>query len=167
MSASPVLGHLRRITYRFHSHDVRKYALADTLRRATAAVIRAGGVNVSGVRGAPTHIKRWVVLRSPHVNKTSREHFWKKTFKRSFSWDAPASVAPSVDTEIPALLPANVATRITVDVPALARLREVWDTMEKAKGLVDVEAVAAESANFSRTSGTDSEAASAKTSRLN
>lgn len=144
MSASAVLGHLRRITYRFHSSDVRKYALADTLRRATAAVTRAGGLNVSGLRGSPTHIKRWVVLRSPHVNKTSREHFWKKTYKRSFQWDAPATVSPGVDLEIPTLLPANVATRIVVDAPALARLRGVWETMQSSKGLGEVQSIAAE-----------------------
>lgn len=127
--------HVRRVTYRFRSTDVRKYALNETLRRARAAVVRAGGVLVSGEKGSRPAVRRWCVLRSPHVNKTSREHFWLRTHKRAFDWDAELGrVDDAAEEEIAAALPANVAVRVEVDAPAVARLREVWDTMQKSKG---------------------------------
>jgi ribosomal protein S10 len=129
--------HVRRVGYKFHTTDVRRYAVADTVRRARAAVVRAGGVHcAAGARSAPTHVKRWCVLRSPHVNKTSREHFWKLTRRIAFDWDAEAGVVPDeAEFDIVAALPANVATRITVDSPAILRLRRVWDTMNAAPSI--------------------------------
>jgi ribosomal protein S10 len=140
MSAIPTpMGHVRRVTYRFNSTDVRRYALTETIRRAKAAVVQAGGERVSAVRTAPAHIRRWCVLRSPHVNKTSREHFWLRTHRRSFVWEAPAgSVAADVEVDIARRLPGNVATRVVVDAPAFWRLRDIVQTMETARGLGDI-----------------------------
>jgi small subunit ribosomal protein S10 len=143
MSASAAARHVRRIRFRFQSTDARRYALSETIRRAAAAVVRAGGTPVGGVSAAPPHIRRWCVLRSPHVNKTSREHFWMKTHRRSFVWDAAPGVVPAgAEIEIAELLPGNVATRVVVDAPALSRLRAVWDTMQSVKGLPDAESIA-------------------------
>lgn len=44
-------------------------------------VIAAGG-KVVGPIPLPTHIKKYTVLRSPHVNKKSREQFEMRTHKR-------------------------------------------------------------------------------------
>jgi small subunit ribosomal protein S10 len=38
--------------------------------------------NISGVVALPTKIKRFCVLRSPHVDKDSREHFEVRLYKR-------------------------------------------------------------------------------------
>ena len=38
--------------------------------------------NVAGVISLPTRIKRFCVLRSPHVDKKSREHFELRMYKR-------------------------------------------------------------------------------------
>lgn len=38
--------------------------------------------NVAGVVSLPTRIKRFCVLRSPHVDKKSREHFELRMYKR-------------------------------------------------------------------------------------
>jgi small subunit ribosomal protein S10 len=40
------------------------------------------GCNVSGVISLPTRTKRFCVLRSPHVDKDSREHFEIRIAKR-------------------------------------------------------------------------------------
>lgn len=40
------------------------------------------GAKVSGPIPIPTKIERFCVLRSPHVNKKSREHFEKRTHTR-------------------------------------------------------------------------------------
>ena len=45
------------------------------------AVLSAGG-KVSGPIPLPTHIKKYTVLRSPHVNKKSREQFEMRIHKR-------------------------------------------------------------------------------------
>lgn len=138
MSLSAPLPHVRRVTYRFNSTDVRRYALTESVRRARAAVVRAGGVTVGSVRTAPAHVRRWCVLRSPHVNKTSREHFWLRTHRRNFAWDAPAAaVEPGLEVELARRLPPNVATRTVVDAPALWRLKDIFRTIEAARGLGD------------------------------
>ena len=40
------------------------------------------GARVAGPIPLPTSINRWTVLRSPHVDKTSREQFEMRTHKR-------------------------------------------------------------------------------------
>ena len=40
------------------------------------------GCKISGVVSLPIRIKRFCVLRSPHVDKDSREHFEIRLFKR-------------------------------------------------------------------------------------
>jgi small subunit ribosomal protein S10 len=40
------------------------------------------GVSVAGPVPLPTRIKRFCVIRSPHVDKDSREHFELRTHKR-------------------------------------------------------------------------------------
>ncbi len=40
------------------------------------------GAQVSGPIPLPTHIRRFCVTRSPHVDKDSREHFEIRTHKR-------------------------------------------------------------------------------------
>jgi len=45
-------------------------------------IARKTGANISGPVPLPTEINRWCVLRSPHVDKKSREHFEIRTHKR-------------------------------------------------------------------------------------
>ncbi|MGQ0794500.1 MAG: 30S ribosomal protein S10 [Deltaproteobacteria bacterium] len=48
--------------------------IVDTVKRT--------GARVAGPVPLPTHISRYCVLRSPHVDKNSREHFEVRTHKR-------------------------------------------------------------------------------------
>jgi hypothetical protein len=46
------------------------------------------------------------VLRCPHVNKTSREHFWKLTKRFAFDWDAEFGVvSDEAEFDLVAALP--------------------------------------------------------------
>ncbi|GAB0496563.1 hypothetical protein MMPV_007876 [Pyropia vietnamensis] len=76
--------------YRFTSHDVRPWNIAESIRRSRVAVTRAGGTLDGGVATPPPHTRRWCVLRSPHVDKKSREHFVRVQHVRSYRWSLPA-----------------------------------------------------------------------------
>ena len=53
-----------------------------TLDLSARQIVEAAGAVVAGPVPLPTHIKRWCVIRSPHVDKDSREHFQLSTHKR-------------------------------------------------------------------------------------
>ena len=63
------------------------------------AVLSAGG-KVSGPSPLPTHIKKYTVLRSPHVNKKSREQFEMRTHKRLIDIYAPSIAVKEVFSKI-------------------------------------------------------------------
>ena len=69
----------QRIRIKLKSYDHRvldqsAVKIVDTARRA--------GALVSGPVPLPTSIQKYCVLRSPHVDKKSREHFEMRTHKR-------------------------------------------------------------------------------------
>ena len=59
---------------------------------------------VNGVVGLPTKIKRFCVLRSPHVDKDSREHFEVRLYKRflDLTITSPNVLDLLLKTELPA-----------------------------------------------------------------
>jgi small subunit ribosomal protein S10 len=61
---------------------------------------------VSGPIPLPTHIRRFCVIRSPHVDKDSREHFEIRTHKRLIDILDPTSKTISALTRLN--LPAGV-----------------------------------------------------------
>jgi small subunit ribosomal protein S10 len=66
-----------RIRLKGYDHrllDQSAVEIMDTARRT--------GAKVSGPIPLPTRINRWTVLRSPHVDKKSREQFEIRTHKR-------------------------------------------------------------------------------------
>ena len=66
-----------RIRLKAFDHAVIDQAAADIVRTAEKT-----GAQVSGPIPLPTKTQRWTVLRSPHVDKKSREQFELKTHKR-------------------------------------------------------------------------------------
>lgn len=55
------------------------------LDRSTVEIVdtaKRTGARIAGPVPLPTRISRYCVLRSPHVNKNSREHFEIRTHKR-------------------------------------------------------------------------------------
>ena len=70
------------------------------------------GANVAGPIPLPTHIRRFCVIRSPHVDKDSREHFEIRTHKRVIDILEPTS--KTVDPLTRLNLPAGVDISIKV-----------------------------------------------------
>ena len=64
------------------------------------------GAQVSGPVPLPTHIRRFCVIRSPHVDKDSREHFEIRTHKRLIDIVEPTS--KTIDSLTRLNLPAGV-----------------------------------------------------------
>ena len=65
---------IRLKAYDFRLLDQSTAEIVDTARRT--------GASVSGPIPLPTQIQRYTVLRSPHVDKKSREQFEIRTHKR-------------------------------------------------------------------------------------
>src|SRR5207244_11147995 len=87
-----------RIRLKAFDHAVIDQASADIVRTAEKT-----GAQVSGPIPLPTKTKRWTVLRSPHVDKKSREQFELKTHKRltDILDSRPAAVAARTQLELP------------------------------------------------------------------
>ena len=68
------------------------------------------GARVAGPVPLPTHIRRFCVIRSPHVDKDSREHFEIRTHKRIIDIVDPTST--TIDTLTRLNLPAGVDVTI-------------------------------------------------------
>jgi small subunit ribosomal protein S10 len=58
---------------------------------------------LSGVVALPTRIKKYCVLRSPHIDKDSREHFEVRSYKRFFDFttNSPAVLNALLKLQVP------------------------------------------------------------------
>ncbi|MCH7683567.1 MAG: 30S ribosomal protein S10 [Gemmatimonadetes bacterium] len=97
-----------RIRLKAFDHMVIDQAAADIVR-----AVEKSGSKVSGPIPLPTKTHRWTVLRSPHVNKKSREQFELKVHKRLI--DIPDSRSQTVDALTRLDLPAGVDVEIKVE----------------------------------------------------
>ena len=70
------------------------------------------GANIAGPVPLPTSIRRFCVIRSPHVDKRSREHFELRTHKRLIDVHEPTS--KTIDAMTRLNLPAGVDIEIKV-----------------------------------------------------
>ena len=66
-----------RIRLQAYDHRVLDQAVTDIIETA-----RGSGAQVVGPVPLPTHIERWTVNRSPHVDKKSMDQFEMRTHKR-------------------------------------------------------------------------------------
>ncbi len=97
-----------RIRLKAFDHVVLDQAAADIVR-----AVEKSGAKISGPIPLPTRMQRWTVLRSPHVDKKSREQFELKIHKRLIDIDD--SRAQTVDALTRLDLPAGVDVEIKVD----------------------------------------------------
>ncbi len=58
------------------------HRILDTSAKEIVSTAKRTGANVRGPVPLPTHIEKFTVNRSPHVNKKSREQFEIRTHKR-------------------------------------------------------------------------------------
>ncbi|MDP2576130.1 MAG: 30S ribosomal protein S10 [Gemmatimonadota bacterium] len=97
-----------RIRLKAFDHAVLDQTAADIVRTAQKT-----GATVRGPVPLPTRRQRWTVLRSPHVDKKSREQFELKTHKRVI--DIIDSKPQTVDALTKLDLPAGVDVEIKVE----------------------------------------------------
>lgn len=69
----------QRIRIRLKGYD---YKLLDESAAKIVETVKRSGARVSGPIPLPTAINKFTVLRSPHVDKKSREQFEVRTYKR-------------------------------------------------------------------------------------
>ena len=93
---------IRLKAYDFRLLDQSTAEIVDTAKRT--------GAHVSGPIPLPTQIQRFTVLRSPHVDKKSREQFEIRTHKRLLDIYEPTS--NTVDALMKLELPAGVDVEI-------------------------------------------------------
>lgn len=94
-----------RIKLRAYDHRVLDQSVEDIVETA-----KRTGAKVCGPIPMPTRIERYTVLRSPHVDKKSREQFEIRTHKRLL--DIVDPTAKTVDELKKLSLPAGVDIRI-------------------------------------------------------
>jgi len=99
----------QRIRIKLRSFD---HNLVDKSSEKIVKTVRSTGAVVSGPIPLPTEKKKFTVLRSPHVNKTSREQFQLNTYKRLL--DIYSSSSKTVDALMRLELPSGVDVEIKV-----------------------------------------------------
>ncbi|MBN2049451.1 MAG: 30S ribosomal protein S10 [Spirochaetales bacterium] len=96
-----------RIRVRLRGFDVE---LIDQSSRSIVQTVSRAGAKVAGPIPLPTRINKYTVLRSPHVNKKSREQFEMRTHKRLIDILDPTSKV--MDALMKLELPAGVDVEI-------------------------------------------------------
>jgi small subunit ribosomal protein S10 len=99
----------QKIRIKLKSYD---HNLVDKSTEKIVKTVRNTGAVVSGPIPLPTQKKIFTVLRSPHVNKKSREQFQLCTYKRLM--DIYSSTSKTVDALMKLELPSGVDVEIKV-----------------------------------------------------
>jgi len=103
----------QKIRIKLKSYD---HNLVDKSAEKIVKAVKATGAIVSGPIPLPTEKEKYTVLRSPHVNKKSREQFQLCTYKRLVdifstssktvdalrSWNCPAALTLKSKSELSA-----------------------------------------------------------------
>ena len=97
----------QRIRIKLKSYD---YNLVDKSAQKIVKTVKSTGAIVSGPIPLPTNRKIFTVLRSPHVNKKSREQFELNSYKRLL--DIYSSSTNTVDALMKLELPSGVEVEI-------------------------------------------------------
>jgi small subunit ribosomal protein S10 len=84
--------------------------LLDQSSKSIVQTVQKAGAKVTGPIPLPTRINKVTVLRSPHVNKKSREQFEMRTHKRLIDIISPSSEV--MDSFMKLELPAGVDVEI-------------------------------------------------------
>ena len=99
----------QKIGIKLKSYD---FNLVDRSAEKIVKTVKSTGAVVSGPIPLPTHKRIFTVLRSPHVNKKSREQFQLSAYKRLI--DIYSSTSKTVDALMKLELPSGVDVEIKV-----------------------------------------------------
>ena len=97
----------QKIRVSLKSYD---HKLLDKSAAEIVETVRRTGANVAGPIPLPTRINKYCVLRSPHVDKKSREQFEVRTHKRLLD-----ILEPTQQT-VDALMKLDLASGIDVEI---------------------------------------------------
>jgi len=98
---------VQKIRVRLRAFDAE---LIDQSAKSIVQAVARAGAKVSGPVPLPTKISKYTVLRSPHVNKKSREQFEMRTHKRLID-----IINPTSDT-INALMKLELPAGVDVEI---------------------------------------------------
>jgi small subunit ribosomal protein S10 len=98
---------VQKIRVRLRAFDAE---LIDQSAKSIVGAVERAGAGVSGPVPLPTKIQKFTVLRSPHVNKKSREQFEMRTHKRLIDIINPTS--ETINALMKLELPAGVDVEI-------------------------------------------------------
>ena len=99
----------QKIRIKLKSYD---HNLVDKSAEKIVKTVKSTGAVISGPVPLPTHPRIYTVLRSPHVNKKSREQFELSSYKRLI--DIYSSSSKTVDALMRLELPSGVEVEIKV-----------------------------------------------------
>ena len=99
----------QKIRIKLKSYD---HNLVDKSAEKIDKTVKTTGAIVSGPIPLPTHKRIYTVLRSPHVNKKSREQFQLCAYKRLM--DIYSSSSKTIDALMKLELPSGVDVEIKV-----------------------------------------------------
>ena len=97
----------QRIRIKLKSYD---YNLVDKSSQKIVKTVKSTGAVVSGPIPLPTNKKIFTVLKSPHVNKKSREQFELNSYKRLL--DIYSTSTKTIDALMKLELPSGVEVEI-------------------------------------------------------
>jgi small subunit ribosomal protein S10 len=97
----------QKIRIRLKGYD---YRVLDQSVREIVETVRRTGAKIAGPIPLPTRINRFTVLRSPHVDKKSREQFEIRTHKRLLD-----ILDPTPET-VDALMKLNLSAGVDVEI---------------------------------------------------
>src|SRR3981081_3341725 len=101
-----------KIRIRLKAYDHR---ILDQSTREIVETAKRTGATVAGPIPLPTTINRWTVLRSPHVDKKSRDKFEMRTRNRPVD-----TLEPTPDT-VDALMKLDLPPGVDVEIKAFGR----------------------------------------------
>jgi small subunit ribosomal protein S10 len=96
----------RKIRIRLKAFD---HKVIDQAAREIMSTVKRTGADFSGPVPIPTHIRKYTVNRSPHIDKKSREQFEMRTHKRLIV------IYPTPQT-IDALMKLELAAGVSVEI---------------------------------------------------
>ncbi len=104
---SKVIAAGQKIRIRLKAYD---YRVLDQGVKEIVETVKRSGARVIGPIPLPTVRNRWTVLRSPHVDKKSREQFEIRTHKRIID-----IVEPS-PTTVDALMKLDLSSGVDIEI---------------------------------------------------
>ena len=105
-------GGIRGMALKLESDNVGVVIFGDDRSIKEGDLVKRTGAIVKGPVPLPTRMQRFDILRSPHVNKTSRDQFEIRTHQRLLDIIDPTD--KTVDALMKLDMPAGVAVEITL-----------------------------------------------------